>query len=99
MGPAANIGNDFGVFEPVHGAAFDIQGKNVSNPTSILLSARLMLQWLGTERDDKQVMLEGDRIENAILRMLIENKKTKDLGGTLTTKEFTRSVMSYLYVN
>ena len=99
MGPAANIGNNFGVFEPVHGAAFDIQGKNVSNPTSILLSARLMLQWLGTEHDDKQATLEGDRIEDAIFRMLIENKKTKDLGGNLTTKEFTRNVMSYLYVN
>src|SRR5918996_3809306 len=99
MGPAANIGNSFGVFEPVHGAAFDIQGKNISNPTSILLSARLMLQWLGTEHDDKQSVLEGDRIENAILRMLTENKKTRDLGGTLTTKEFTRNVMSYLYVN
>jgi 3-isopropylmalate dehydrogenase len=99
MGPAANIGNDFGVFEPVHGAAFDIQGKNVSNPTSILLSARLMLQWLGAERGDKQATLEGDRIENAILRMLTENKKTKDLGGTLTTEEFTRGVMSYLYVD
>jgi 3-isopropylmalate dehydrogenase len=99
MGPSANIGNDFGVFEPVHGAAFDIQGKNVSNPTSILLSTRLMLQWLGTERNDKQAMLEGDRIEKAILRMLNENKKTKDQGGTLTTKEFTKSVMSYLYVN
>jgi 3-isopropylmalate dehydrogenase len=99
MSPSANIGNDFGVFEPVHGAAFDIQGKNVSNPTSILLSTKLMLQWLGTERNDKQAMLEGDRIEKAILRMLNENKKTKDQGGTLTTKEFTKSVMSYLYVN
>jgi 3-isopropylmalate dehydrogenase len=97
MGPAANIGNNFGVFEPVHGAAFDIQGKNVSNPTSILLSTKMMLQWLGTEHNDKQAILEGDRIEDAILRMFIENKKTKDLGGTLTTKEFTRNVVSYLY--
>jgi len=99
MGPAANIGNNFGVFEPVHGAAFDIQGKNISNPTSILLSARLMLQWLGTEHDDKQAAREGDRIENAILRMLTENKKTRDLGGSLSTKEFTTNVMSYLYAD
>jgi 3-isopropylmalate dehydrogenase len=98
MGPAGNIGNDFGVFEPVHGAAFDIQGKNVSNPTSILLSTKMMLQWLGTKHNDKQAILEGDRIEEAIVRMLAENKKTKDLGGTLTTKEFTRSVVSYLYM-
>jgi 3-isopropylmalate dehydrogenase len=98
MGPAGNIGNDFGVFEPVHGAAFDIQGKNVSNPTSILLSTKMMLQWLGTKHNDKQAILEGDRIEEAIVRMLAENKKTKDLGGSLTTKEFTRSVVSYLYM-
>lgn len=98
MGPAGNIGNDFGVFEPVHGAAFDIQGKNVSNPTSILLSTKMMLQWLGTKHNDKQAILEGDRIEEAIVRMLAENKKTKDLGGTFTTKEFTRSVVSYLYM-
>ena len=98
MGPAGNIGNDFGVFEPVHGAAFDIQGKNLSNPTSILLSTKMMLQWLGTKHNDKQAVLEGNRIEEAIVRMLAENKKTKDLGGTLTTKEFTRSVVSYLYM-
>ncbi len=76
---------------------FDIQGKNVSNPTSILLSTKMMLQWLGTEHNDRQAILEGDRIEDAILRMLIENRKTKDLGGTLTTREFTRNVVSYLY--
>lgn len=97
MGPAANIGNNFGVFEPVHGAAFDIQGKNVSNPTSILLSTKMMLQWLGTEHNDRRAILEGDRIEDAISRMLIENRKTKDLGGTLTTREFTKNVVSYLY--
>jgi 3-isopropylmalate dehydrogenase len=57
-----------------------------------------MLQWLGTKHNDKQAILEGDRIEEAIVRMLVENKKTKDLGGTLTTKEFTRSVVSYLYM-
>jgi 3-isopropylmalate dehydrogenase len=99
MGPAANIGNHFGVFEPVHGAAFDIQNKNISNPISILLSTELMLQWLGTQRNDKQAILEADRIENAVVRMLSENRKTKDLGGNLTTEEFTRRVVDYLYSN
>lgn len=97
MGPAANIGNSFGVFEPVHGAAFDIQNMNIANPTSILLSTELMLQWLGTQHNDKQAISEGDRIENAIVRMLSENRKTKDLGGNLTTEEFTRRVAAYLY--
>lgn len=97
MGPAGNVGNDFGVFEPVHGAAFDIQGQNVANPISILLSTRMMLEWLGVMHNDNQATAEGNRIENAIIRMLLANRKTRDLGGSLTTKEFTRDVQVYMY--
>jgi len=47
MAPAANIGDKFGLFEPVHGAAFDIAGKNIANPTSFILSIKMMLDWIG----------------------------------------------------
>jgi 3-isopropylmalate dehydrogenase len=97
MGPAGNIGKEFGLFEPVHGAAFDIQGQSVANPVSILLSTRMMLQWLGAKHGDEQAIAEGDRIEHAIMRMLQENRKTRDLGGHLSTKEFTRQVQLYMY--
>jgi 3-isopropylmalate dehydrogenase len=97
MGPAANIGNNYALFEPVHGAAFDIAGKNIANPSSILLSTKLMLEWLSEKYHDKETRMCGALIEDAIVKLLISNKKTKDIGGSLSTKEFTDLVASTLY--
>jgi 3-isopropylmalate dehydrogenase len=97
MGPAANIGDDFALFEPVHGAAFDIAGKNIANPSSILLSIKMMLEWLAARYNDEDALTQGNRIEHAILGLLKKNKKTKDIGGKLTTKEFTNLVKTNLY--
>jgi 3-isopropylmalate dehydrogenase len=97
MGPAANIGEKFALFEPVHGAAFDIAGKNVANPASILLSAKMMLEWLAEKYDDPKASKEGQRIEQALTSVLKQNKRTKDIGGKLTTSEFTDAVARNLY--
>jgi 3-isopropylmalate dehydrogenase len=97
MGPAANVGEKFALFEPVHGAAFDIAGKNAANPSSILLSAKMMLEWVGEKYNDKNASKEGQRIENSISNLLRQNKKTKDIGGTLSTSEFTALVAENLY--
>ncbi len=97
MGPAANIGEGFALFEPVHGAAFDITGKNAANPSSILLSAKMMLEWLSDKHNDKNAILEGSRIEDAIVSLLKQDKKTKDIGGKLSTTEFTELVAKSMY--
>jgi 3-isopropylmalate dehydrogenase len=97
MGPAANIGEAFALFEPVHGAAFDIAGKNAANPSSILLSAKMMLEWLSDKHSDKNATLEGRRIEDAIVGLLKQDKKTKDIGGKLSTTEFTELVAKAIY--
>ncbi len=97
MGPAANIGERFALFEPVHGAAFDIAGKNAANPSSILLSAKMMAEWLSDRHGDSKVAEEGRRIEDAIVRLLAKNQKTKDIGGKLTTTEFADLVAESMY--
>ena len=97
MGPSANVGNDFGLFEPVHGAAFDIAGKNIANPSSILLSTKMMLEWLADKYNDKDAFNEGQRIENVITSLLKQNKKTKDIGGKLSTTEFTNLFAISMY--
>lgn len=97
MGPAANIGEKFALFEPVHGAAFDIAGKNAANPSSILLSAKMMLEWLSDKHNDKDAILQGRRIEDAIVGLLKQDKKTKDIGGRLSTTEFTELVAKAMY--
>jgi 3-isopropylmalate dehydrogenase len=97
LGPAANIGESFALFEPVHGAAFDIAGKNLANPSSILLSTKMMLEWLADKYGDKGAFKEGQRIEAAMIMLLRKNRKTKDIGGKLTTTEFTKLLSLSMY--
>lgn len=87
MAPGANIGNDMAVFEPVHGSAPDIAGKNIANPTSAILSGIMMLKYI---KEEKAAL----KIENA-LKNVLKNKElhTKDIGGKLTTTEFTREIL------
>jgi isocitrate dehydrogenase (NAD+) len=89
---AANLGSEMGVFEAVHGSAPDIAGKNVANPTALLLSAVLMLRHIdeGTA---------ADRIMAALGAVLTAKKiRTRDLGGTATTLEFADAVVGALKV-
>ncbi len=81
--PGANIGDEYAVFEAVHGTAPDIAGKNLANPTALIFSSLLMLRHLG-EHD------AAERIWKAmVLSLAMGHHLTKDLGGTCSTTEFT----------
>ncbi|MGB3183862.1 MAG: isocitrate/isopropylmalate family dehydrogenase [Cyclobacteriaceae bacterium] len=83
----ANIGDDIAIFEAVHGTAPDIAGKNLANPTALIRSAIMMLDYL-EERD------HAKNINNALLKTLKDpNSRTGDLGGSASTKEFTQSIL------
>ena len=94
MAPAANIGDKFALFEPVHGAAFDIAGKNIANPSSFILSAKMMFEWLGTKNNDKSCHDAARKIEDAVYGIVKQGIKTKDIGGDKSTREFTQKVIS-----
>ena len=86
----ANIGKDCAVFEPVHGSAPDIKGQNKANPTALLLSACMMLDYIG-EKDSSQ------KIKNALYKVLEEGKTlTLDLGGSASTTEFRDEIIKNL---
>lgn len=85
----ANIGLDYAVFEPVHGSAPDIKGQNKANPTALLLSAVEMLKYIGEN-------VYAEKIEKALFKTLEQGKCTGDLGGTLSTTEFTEAVIKNL---
>lgn len=97
MAPAANIGDDFALFEPVHGAAFDIARKDIANPSSILLSIKMMLDWLGTQNDDPVCIKAGNVLENTILGLVRSGDKTRDIGGSMTTSAFTHKIVKGLH--
>lgn len=85
----ANIGLDCAVFEPVHGSAPDIKGQNKANPTALLLSAVEMLKYINETET-------ANKIENALFKTLDAGFKTADLGGNLTTVEFTQKIIENL---
>ena len=92
MAPGANIGDDFALFEPVHGSAPKYAGMNIANPTSMILASSLMLRWLGENRTDNECIRGADDIENALTATFTKNIRTKDLGGSASTSEFAAAV-------
>jgi 3-isopropylmalate dehydrogenase len=96
MAPAANLGDDFALFEPVHGAAFDIAGQNIANPSSFLLSIKMMLDWLGTKHNDQKCFEMATKLESTIFDLVKSGIKTKDIGGDKTTVEFTKQITDNL---
>lgn len=86
--PGANIGELGAVFEAVHGSAPDIAGKGIANPSAMLQSAILMLRYLNERA-------AADLIERALIHTFaVKDVRTKDLGGTASTMEFTEAVVA-----
>ena len=96
MAPAANLGDNFGLFEPVHGAAFDIAGKQIANPSSFILSTKMMLDWLGSKNNDSDCISAGKKLEDVVLDLIKSGITTKDIGGEKSTQEFTSEITSRL---
>jgi len=86
LAPSGNIGEDWAVFEPVHGSAPKYAGKNKVNPTATILSAAMLLEYVG-----ERAAAEG--VLSAVSRVIEEGKKvTYDLGGSATTKEMAAAI-------
>jgi 3-isopropylmalate dehydrogenase len=96
LAPAANIGDNFALFEPVHGAAFDIAGKNIANPTAFILALKMMFDWLGNKYNDKTITNQSLKVEKAVDQIFKKNIKTKDIGGGLSTFEFNEKFIQIL---
>ncbi|KAI9216976.1 hypothetical protein BC828DRAFT_351941 [Blastocladiella britannica] len=88
--PSGNIGQHASIFESVHGTAPDIAGKDLANPTALLLSSVMMLRHMG-------LTAKADQIESAVLGTIAEGKVlTGDLGGKSTNTQFTQAVIDRL---
>jgi len=91
--PSANIGEEIGLFEPVHGSAPGHAGKGTANPSAMILSAVMMLDYLEEHE-------EARKLENALIKVLSEGKVvTRDLNGESSTMEMAREVRRKLEEN
>ncbi|MBW2086352.1 MAG: isocitrate/isopropylmalate dehydrogenase family protein, partial [Deltaproteobacteria bacterium] len=90
LAPSGCYGDSYAYFESAHGTAPDIAGQNIINPTATMLSAMMMLRYLGFAN-------EATRVETAIEKVYAEGRfLTPDQGGRATTTEFTEAVAAYL---
>lgn len=90
LAPGANIGEQGAVFEAVHGSAPDIAGQGIANPTAIMMSGIMMLRHLGE-------MEAAKRMEDAIMEVYTDGHvRTRDLGGTAKTAEFSNAIIEKL---
>lgn len=97
MAPSADIGETYAIFQPSHGTAPAIAGKNLANPIATILSGALMLRWLGETRQDSAATRAAESIEAAVERVMRNpENRTVDLGGKLSTLEVTARVLDSL---
>lgn len=88
--PSSNLGDEYAMFEAVHGSAPDIAGQHIANPSSLILSACMMLDYLKEE-------YQAQRVRNALFQVFEDGKwLTKDLHGNATTEQFCDAILEYL---
>jgi 3-isopropylmalate dehydrogenase len=89
MAPSADIGDRYAVFQPSHGSAPDIAGKGIANPVATVLSAAMMLDWLGAAG--------AELIRTAVRNVFSDRQaRTRDMGGSLGTTEMTDAIIAAL---
>ena len=97
LAPSAEIGDRHAMFQPSHGTAPQLAGKNVANPVAMVLSAAMMLDWLADRHDDDAARQAGRRIERAVEAVLASGEaRTADQGGSASTTEVTRAIIDRL---
>lgn len=97
LAPSADIGHDHAVFQPCHGSAPDIAGKGVANPLAMILSAAMMLDWLGTKHDSARMVADAAILRDSVYKVVAERTHlTRDLGGDSGTEAAAQAVLDQL---
>ncbi|MCD6089141.1 isocitrate/isopropylmalate dehydrogenase family protein [Candidatus Bathyarchaeota archaeon] len=92
MAPGGNIGDSFAIFEPVHGSAPTRVGKHTANPCSMILAAKMMLEWLSERYNDPLCLRAAESIELGVAQALKEGLTIPDFGGNLKTMEMGEAI-------
>lgn len=97
LAPSADMGENHAVFQPCHGSAPDIAGQGVANPFAMILSAAMMLDWLGGRHEQADMVRDGKRLTDTVYDVAADNSKTtRDLGGRQSTEEAATAVLDAL---
>lgn len=98
IAPSGEIGERHGLFQPSHGTAPTIAGQDIANPLATILSAAMMLDWLGDRNNDQVASRAAARLEQAVVASLADGTAlTRDLGGTASTTQSAAAVIMALH--
>ncbi|MDP9364023.1 MAG: isocitrate/isopropylmalate dehydrogenase family protein [Chloroflexota bacterium] len=93
MAPGLNVGDTQAMAQATHGSAPDIAGKGIANPYAMIVSGKMLLDWLGARHADERMLAAARRIDDAVTRVIAEGARlTRDLGGTSTTGEMGSAI-------
>jgi len=92
MAPGGNIGDNFALFEPVHGSAPTRVGKHTANPCSMILASKMMLEWLGQRHKDDSCSDASSAVEIAVSNVIRNGSTIPDFGGQLTTLGMAKAI-------
>ncbi|MCW3976765.1 MAG: isocitrate/isopropylmalate dehydrogenase family protein [Candidatus Bathyarchaeota archaeon] len=92
MAPGANIGEKFAMFEPIHGSAPSRVGKHTANPCSMILAAKMMLEWLSEQYNDSKCLVAAQAMEESVTETLRKGVTVPDFGGKAKTLEMAEAV-------
>ncbi len=96
MAPSLNAGVGRAMAQAAHGSAPDIAGKGIANPVGLILSAAMLLAWLSRERKDPAAGEAAQAIERAVVATFANGPRTRDLGGTTSTDDFTAALLRHI---
>jgi 3-isopropylmalate dehydrogenase len=92
--PSLNASDDRAMAQAAHGSAPDIAGRGVADPIAMVLSAAMLLDWLGTRRGDRSLVAAARSIDAAVRATVGDGVRPADLGGSASTAGFTDAVVA-----
>jgi 3-isopropylmalate dehydrogenase len=94
LAPGLNVGERHAMAQATHGSAPDIAGRNIANPYAIIMSAQMLLAWLGRRHGDEAALAAANKIDQAVhLALSRDGVRTPDIGGNASTEAFGHAVM------
>lgn len=97
LAPSADIGDANAVFQPCHGSAPDIAGKNIANPMAMVLSAAMLLDWLGHNKNIPAMQHDGQQLRDAVYAVIANGTgTTRDLGGNADTTDAVAAIKRHM---
>jgi 3-isopropylmalate dehydrogenase len=96
MAPGLCVGSEYTMAQATHGSAPDIAGKQLANPYAMIMSGKMLLEWIAIKNEDQALLQASHLIEDAIAEVISNGIMTPDMGGTATTSEMTDEICNQI---